>query len=318
MMYTDLFDRVLVEPASADADMQLLVLSGFANANMAHRHLKALSDVGLPASVDLIVGMTGYQGIDVAHHRALYDLATRNPYKSEFRCRYMLPARRVHAKAYLWLRDRTPFKAFVGSANYTMSGFLRSQVEAMAETDPQNVWQFITDMATFAVDCYDDTIAEQVSINDRRQEYAPMTQDKVVLSLLSSRTDQTHEKAGLNWGQRKGRDRNQAYIPVPAQHTEFFPPRGQQFTAYTDDDQSFVFVKAQDGGKALHTTHSNAELGRYIRMRLGLESGEFITRQHLEDYGRTDIDFIKFDEETYEMDFSPPREVEHDQEVNLS
>ena len=46
-------------------------------------------------------------------------------------------------------------------------------------------------------------------------------------------------------------------------------------------------------------------MGEYIRTRIGVRSGEYVTRQHLAEYGRTDITFTKIDEETYILDFRP-------------
>lgn len=43
---------------------------------------------------------------------------------------------------------------------------------------------------------------------------------------------------------------------------------------------------------------------RLLRNRLGLANGQYVTRQDLERYGRTDVDFYKIDEETFYMDFS--------------
>ena len=143
------------------------------------------------------------------------------------------------------------------------------------------------------------------------------TEDTVTLSLLISRgkrKGEIHQKSGLNWGFRPNRNRNEAYIPVPVQHYEFFPPIKQEFTVLTDDGYPFIFVKAQERGKALETPQSNAELGYYFRKRLGLQFGEFVTKQHLIDYGRTDVTFTKIDEETYLMDFSHDIETEHELE----
>ena len=130
--------------------------------------------------------------------------------------------------------------------------------------------------------------------------------ESVKLPLLT-RAGETHEKAGLNWGQRPGRNPNQAYIPIPVNHQKsgFFPNRAEQFTVLTDDGESFILVRAQDDGKALHSSLDNSQLGAYIRRRIGIGSGEYVTRAHLEKYGRTDITFIKVDEETYYLDFSP-------------
>ena len=45
-------------------------------------------------------------------------------------------------------------------------------------------------------------------------------------------------------------------------------------------------------------------MGKYIRTRLGLNSGEFVSKPDMVEYGRTDVTFTKMDEETYFMDFS--------------
>ena len=54
----------------------------------------------------------------------------------------------------------------------------------------------------------------------------------------------------------------------------------------------------------MDTPHNNSLLGEYFRNRLGLPNGAFVTRQHLEDYGRIDVAFYKIDDENYLMDFS--------------
>ena len=135
-------------------------------------------------------------------------------------------------------------------------------------------------------------------------------EDAVVLPLLATkgnRKNDTHARAGLNWGQRAKRNQNEAYIPIPKsiRDLSFFPPRRKRFTALTDDGQSLILVVAQQYGKALHTTMDNSELGRYFRKRIGVPSGTFITRQHLLDYGRHDVGFYRIDSETYQMDFRP-------------
>ena len=76
------------------------------------------------------------------------------------------------------------------------------------------------------------------------------------------------------------------------------------FTVLTDDGLSMSLVRAQEKGKALHSNPSNALLGQYIRDRIGVSSGEYVTRQHLENYGRSDITFTQLDEDSYDMDFS--------------
>jgi hypothetical protein len=118
----------------------------------------------------------------------------------------------------------------------------------------------------------------------------------------------------LNWGQRDGRNPNQAYISVPAEirKMEFFPVRQQQFTVLTDDGKAIICSTAQSGQKgaaldkykAIHSSTNNSLLGEYFRYRLGLTDGAFVNTSDVINYGRTDVTFYKIDPETYYMDFS--------------
>ena len=48
----------------------------------------------------------------------------------------------------------------------------------------------------------------------------------------------------------------------------------------------------------MQTTDDNSEIGDYLRAQLNLNSGEYVMRQHLNAYGRTDVTFTKIDDET--------------------
>ncbi|MCY3833287.1 MAG: NgoFVII family restriction endonuclease [Chloroflexi bacterium] len=299
------------------ANTRLQIVSGFATASMAQRHLETLKECSANASIELIVGMTHHSGIERAQHTAFCQLSQDQPYGMDFSCRYIAQESPIHAKCYVWSNDSGPYSAFCGSANYTMAGFVRSQIEGMANADPASVARFFLDCLPYTVDCLDESVLEHVSLTETRRTDDRATEDTVTLSLLISRgkrKGEIHQKSGLNWGFRPNRNRNEAYIPVPVQHYEFFPPIKQEFTVLTDDGYPFIFVKAQERGKALETPQSNAELGYYFRKRLGLQFGEFVTKQHLIDYGRTDVTFTKIDEETYLMDFSHDIETEHELE----
>lgn len=130
--------------------------------------------------------------------------------------------------------------------------------------------------------------------------------DSVKLSLLDSRTGETHLSSGLNWGQRDNREPNQAYIPVPVKIVRmgFFPLNGVHFDVFTDDHQHLTLRLEQDNDKAITTPENNSILGKYFRYRLGLTSGQFVTRKHLENYGRTDVTFSKTRDGKFLLDFS--------------
>ena len=128
------------------------------------------------------------------------------------------------------------------------------------------------------------------------------------LSLTSMRGGIEHVplRSGLNWGQRPGRNSDQAYIAIPSTEREnpFFPPAGIIFEVSTDDGCRIALVRAQQNGKALESKPSNALLGAYFRERLGVPNGHTIRFDHLQQYGRTTVDFVLLTGGGYILDFS--------------
>lgn len=60
---------------------------------------------------------------------------------------------------------------------------------------------------------------------------------------------------------------------------------------------------AQANNKALHSAESNSILGQWIRNEMKVPSGTFITKQMLENYGKTYVTFRKYADGTYLLDF---------------
>lgn len=125
------------------------------------------------------------------------------------------------------------------------------------------------------------------------------------LTCKISGTESVPARSGLNWGQRPGRNKDQAYlsIPVEVRRTGFFPPIATEFEVKCDDGDSFSCVRAQQHGKALQTLRCNSILGRYFRKRIGVDAGHFITIEHLLRYGRLSVDISK-ENGGYFLDFS--------------
>lgn len=290
---------------------RLQIVSGFATASMADRHMGHLSDLGAKVSIELIIGMTKQCGIEKVQHAAFCKLARKGAYGLDFGCRYVAKNQSVHAKTYLWLTDHNiPVMAFSGSANYTQKAFSRTQTENLVGTDCSSVQALYNAVKRNTISCLNKkAVSEHLTLTEAKpivdiSQIGDVSGETISLSLLT-RAGKIHDRAGLNWGQRPGRDKNQAYIPIRAdiRRSGFFPPLGEPFTVLTDDEYSLIFVVAQMEGKALHTKQNNALLGKYLRKRMGLRSGERVTLEHLTEYGRTDISFTKIDEETYLMDF---------------
>lgn len=307
MLNEDLFNKVLIEPAKATAD-KIYIVSGFATPGMAYKHLFELPE---KVEIQLVVGMANKFGIPKIYHQEFIKLA-KIDFPSRFNCSYIVKGPPVHAKTYSWFSGGNPLMAFAGSANYTQSAFFGRQREVLVETEPSDLKEYFESLITDTKSCLSEDVNEKIKFSEianwpylKDDTFAEPRQESIRLSLLDSKGN-IHKRGGLNWGQRPGREPNQAYICVPA-HTanmEFFPIRGIHFTIITDDGDTFDAVIAQSGEKAIQTPHNNSILGRYFRQRIGVPLGRFVQRENLERYGRTDVEFKKINDETYYLDFS--------------
>ena len=306
LLTNKLYDSVLIQPALSGANA-LKIVSGFASPLMVLKHLKDLEGRQKQIDVHLIYGMSSRDGVEIETHKAFVNIQKRLS-NSRFECYYStkLP---THAKIYTWVKKNKPIICYTGSANYTQNGFAQHrQREAMTKTNADEGLKFYNKVIKDCVLCSDESIKDHVQLYKSNKKYEQAGLTAVKLSLLDTRTGETHKTAGLNWGQRENRDKNEAYIPIPQEiaRTNFFP-KEECFTVLTDDRFRFLARRAQAGKKAIHSAESNAILGKYFRNRMGLEDGVRVTREHLKSYGRESVKFMKVDDETYIMDFAPPK-----------
>ncbi len=325
MLTDNLFDKVLLYPLELGAN-QLYIVSGYATAAMAFNHLQKIRTEKKNLSVKLIIGMSGVDGLSESNHRGFRKIV-QDDFKGEFECNYVKSLPSIHSKVYSWYRDDHPVKGFLGSANYTQIAFQRlTRKEVMAESSAQEGLAYFQSLMSQTISCTDVNADSLVAIyNERQYKATPKSKKQsgvqdvvpiipthmnqelqhIKVSLLVRGGD-TPTKSGLNWGQRDNREPNQAYLSLKADvyNSDFFPERPIRFTVQTDDKQVLICTRAQDNGKAIHTPQNNSLIGEYFRNRLGLDLGVYVTKEDLEAYGRTDVDFYKIDDETYFMDFS--------------
>lgn len=371
---SNLFDHVFSTPYENDFDT-VQILSGYASPEFLVFILNKFPNL----SIDLTIGMISKDKIFKSNHSAFVDLMSRYP---KLTVSYVTSPQPNHSKIYHWLHSQTnETKTFVGSANFSINGFLINQ-ETMLQSNEVTIQDLSTNLSTtlctseeatsfvkddlpleseipnekeyiaLAIETekadlfyseadlkilgdYSEIVqidrinantshvqnlprgggfsSINVDLNStsrslKHQNRPPLSRSKnqITLSLLT-RTGEVGEKSGLNWGQRKGRDRNQAYIPVPVKihrdHPDFFPDVEEIFTIQTDDKVEFTCVMAQSNRKAIHTTESNALLGIYFRQKLGLPEETFITLDHLQNYGKTFVTITKLDDRSYHMSF---------------
>lgn len=318
-----LVQSVIADPY-ATGYRRLRVLSGYVSPIFLEHVLEHYPLLEL----DVVVGMASTDGIAIWHHQAFLRLLYR--FNGRLTIHYQTSRPGNHRKVYHWQQQNLVLneRVFIGSANFTQNGFGR-QREVLAEVDYTNISDLFADLNTLS--CDDTTIQNHINfytatprtVTTTRVDIVTGETEEVAETVLTTPTNSYSNSvvtsfldksgnlpgsSGLNWGQRDGRDPDQAYIPIrmPIHRADptFFPPLRVPFLMYTDDGEVLRCVMAQDNRKGIHTTENNAIMGAYFRGRLGLPSGAFVTVDDLTNYGRHDVRIYKIDDETYYLDFS--------------
>ena len=316
MFTNNIAKRILFAPPLQGADT-LLILSGYATPNMASWLIKSFQEQNMhPLNISLLIGMVPYDGLSVPIHEGFIELHGKTYPKAvdSFSCSYVCENPPVHANLYIWLKEESPVQEYTGSADFVQNAFIQSRKEIVVCCDPKEAYKFYEEVEANSIYCNHAEVEDHIVLRPTHQildsENKPLTSlagegiTSTTLSLLTNKGE-VGEKSGLNWGQRKGRNKNEAYIHLPAKiaRSGFFPLNKQHFTVITDDGHTLLLRVEQQNDKAITTPLSNAQLGEYFRNRLGLGNGAFVTKQDLLNYGRTDVTFYKIDDEQYFMDF---------------
>ncbi len=317
MFNSDMVNKILIDPITRGAQ-KLLVLSGYATPTMASWHMMKIKELRInPVDIKLIIGMTNYDGLTIDAHEGFKQLVnTQNGSDfSKFQCQYICQGTPVHSKMYIWLKDDMPIEAYAGSTNYTQTGFSTGRREYIVSCSPEDAFNYYNQAEGDSIYCNHSEVEDNIvftpthPVLDSEGEYTQAFLgggiEPVKLSLLA-RNSETGTRSGLNWGQRDGREPNQAYIGLPASiaRSGFFPLEKQHFSVVTDDNKQLILRVEQQNDKAITTPMNNSLLGEYFRNRIGVANGAYVWRSDLERYGRTDVDFYKLDDEHYYMDFS--------------
>ncbi len=317
MYTTQLRKHIFFDPLQSDVN-QLYIVAGYATPNMASWLIKNIDcPAGRAIDIRIIVGMVPYDGLSVSIHNGFQELTreTLPASVNSFSCSYVFNYKAVHSKLYIWAKDNVPVCAFSGSANFTQTAFSDRRCEMMDSCDPIQAMNYFHEVERNSIYCNHAEVEEHIilhpthAILDRENHpirpFEPGQIPSVSLSLLT-RNGETGQRSGVNWGQRQNRNPNEAYIPLPIQiaRSGFFPLEKNHFTVVTDDGHTLILRVEQQNDKAITTPLSNAQLGEYLRNRLGVANGAYVWKQDLLNYGRTDITFYKLDDEQYYMDFS--------------
>jgi len=320
MQVDDLYNSNLIQPIRHGAN-RLFIISGYASATFARRHVVDLLKINNDFEINLLVGMPSAR----VDHLAFLQLIEE--YNGRFKGYYFQGKPSVHCKVYSWFLDDKPFIGFAGSANYSQFGFFpEEQLNQLSKEDPIEIKILFDKLLKSSIFMprleiilpKRNRIPKVKSVPPGQIEWE-IPNKRVTISFLD-RKGFLPKISGLNWGQREEkrtdkktgkvtfvkREPNQAYLSLKGTSRKegFLPETAFTFTLITDDGNSFDCVVAQEGRKAIHTTNDNSLMGRYFRDRIGVPLGSLVTVDNLESYGRTDYTLEKIDEETFLLDFS--------------
>lgn len=306
-LYNLFFDSF---PNSAD---EFLALSGF----LGIEPIKKLSE--MPFDSRVIYGL-----FKENKRRTLHDQLTS---QSSEKKKIYYPEIACHSKCYLWLKEGVPIKGFIGSANFSANGLQNDYRESLLEVDQKQL---------FLIKGYIDVILSssvlctEVEIEEREPDGEEYDKEKCTMVLYDPRSGEVQEKHGLNWGQAffngSHVNPNDSCIPIRTKHIRKYPnlfkpikPNPERERGSLNEVIEIIFddgysMKGRLEGsqpingdrypKQIASFPSKEEMGTYFRSRIGVGSGERITRDKLTEYGRDTIDLSLIEEGVYLIDFS--------------
>ena len=311
MIYQDIMQAVLLKPASEGAT-NLRIVSGYASPAMLENHLRQLKQAKLSVGIHLTVGMTKGT-LDAQDRRGYQDVVAADWGGSRvLGVRVISKGSQVHSKVYVWDGPAGYHKAFAGSANYSVSAMVEENTrEVCAEVDWSEADQYVRE-------CEGNARSVIYSSGDRKkwrdqelalsnampEESSILWDQSVDIPLLVRRAGRLEvpAKSGVNWGQRDGREPNQAYLSLSSKSQDFFPAPPTRFMVYTRRHGGFVAVRAQAEGKALQSSTNNSTLGIMLRNAVGVGLGAFVKTEDVIKAGLQSIRCYKMVSGDYFLD----------------
>jgi len=323
MLFNTNLEEIIFHRHQTVQSDELIILSGYLGPNPVARLAE------LPFNTTVIYGMYGDKGIQEKLHNALVmfqiQIPNINIYYSS------VP---IHSKCYIWKNKNSIRHALIGSANFSTNGLTTPYREILAETTLdtfQPLDEYIERVMGNAMLCTDVELSYNIKDKIISTSNIQTSKEYCKMSLLG-RGDKIQSAAGLNWGQGKGHVApNDAYIAIKKEYIlaypTLFPPKqnfslmenmGGKPNRHNDAidivwDDGTVMEGLLEGNqednaikypKQISSFNRKSIMGEYIRKRIGVALGEFVSKKDLEKYGRTDIDVSLLDEGIYYFDFS--------------
>ncbi len=318
MLYTQNLEEIIFHRHKMHNADELIVISGY----LGPRPVARLEE--LPFNSKVIYGMFGAEGIKPSLHGSLTTIQNTVEKLNIFYSR--IP---VHSKCYVWRSRGEIIHALIGSANFSVNGLTTPFREVLAETTvdtfaPLN--DYIAHIFNNSISCLEIGMPQIVAT-------AVAVGGNICSVSLLGKDGEVQNAAGLNWGQNLTNHTtpNDAYIAIRTSHIRdypnIFPPkqlnpleidtRGR-VQRHNDSieiiwDDGITMEGLLEGSqpiediiypKQISSFPVKAELGEYLRKRIGVPLGQPVRRHHLEKYGRLDIAVSLINDGIYQFDFS--------------
>lgn len=218
---------------------------------------------------------------------------------------------------FIWSDNNSPLSALEYHGGFDLKYLDESVAQSAKRREPSQTFDMLINLGSNLISSHNPTCEERVSHTgkDLRDDHLESSKifegiEQIInmpLVQVKRNPGQIHVTSGLNWGQRPGRNPNQAYLPVSkeARDINFFPEVGERFQIITDDGYTFEVARAQSSGKAIETPGDNSILGLYFRRRMGVPPGVRISTEDLALYGSNAVKFTKVSQNCYLMEFRP-------------
>ena len=232
------------------------------------------------------------------------------------------PQIQSHAKIYLWKNKGEIIYALNGSANFSSKGLLTEYRELLSEVNKEDFKEFQT--------YYDKIFNSSFPIIDKenlkaKNSNTTIQPNQVIVNGLCETGSLYSEKSKINWGHSNAHTNpRDAYIPLRKNdiidHPELFPPKSTDKGLGFSDNEP-IDVIWDDGTNMVCLMEGTAEinglrypnkistykdkkiLGDYLRTRMKLKIGSFVTENQFKQYGRDTITISKISDGVYYFDF---------------
>lgn len=202
MITNELYSKVLLDPVRRGCD-ELFIVSGYASATFARRHINDLLKLKKEFQISLIIGMPKTK----VDHQAYLQLHTE--FGNAFRGYYLNSAPPVHSKVFSWFGSGAPQEGYSGSANYSQYGFFEDkQINQMTADNASEIKHFFDGLKQMSM------YMPEVEIEDLPVYRIPQVHGSVPAGSIEwivpwktvrisflDKKGQLPAVSGLNWGQ---------------------------------------------------------------------------------------------------------------------